>query len=589
MSCENHRRTAVKGVLIVLLLAIEGTAAAQLDLTAKGGIKGHATWKITLEPAELAPGGRGEIVASYETVKGWYHYAPSHGASTGLPTSIKVSFKGSGDAGVKLDKKLLYPEPKKKEIKLFDDPETHHTLAGKGTIRQGFVVPSDAPEGKLNISVTLTYMVCSDLLCDPKATEKKALVAMIGAPTAVKTEAAPPEPRAPPAQKKKPAVGIDLGNPFGAPADDPGGSPGHATFDLKISPAAVKPGGTAKLVVRYKMAGSWYIYAPDHTSPSNPPLGRPFSLKIADGQAVGSEGELSFPPSQKKLMGNFGAGPEIHSILKETGEILQAVRIAKDTPPGTQNLKVEISFMACNEKTGLCDAPATNTHSIEFMVSENATGTAGAPEPGTEKTPPAAEKQPRETSEEPPAKKKSLLRIVLGMGIFGLTMATPFVLLALFPGWLKSMPRSGVWMHTVKVFLGFLEIAAALKFFSNADIAYFGGEDFLISRQLFLILWAAIFLASGFYLVGIHRLFRNVSLPRIVSGLVVTALSVYFFTCSIPGAELDWLTTALAPPPQAAPEDSSKPVIVKDDFDEGIRQAKARGDKLTLINFTGFT
>ena len=175
------------------------------------------------------------------------------------------------------------------------------------------------------------------------------------------------------------------------------------------------------------------------------------------------------------------------------------------------------------------------------------------------------------------------------MGIFGLTMATPFVLLALFPGWLKSMPRSGVWMHTVKVFLGFLEIAAALKFFSNADIAYFGGEDFLISRQLFLILWAAIFLAAGIYLVGLHRLFKNVSLPRITSGLLVTTLSVYFFACSAPGAELDRLTTALAPPPPPAPEDSSKPVVVKDDFDEGIRQAKARGDKLTLINFTGFT
>ena len=501
----------------------------------------------------------------------------------------KILILGAGAIGTKLDNKLLYPEPKKKEITLFDDPEIHHTLAGKGTIRQGFVVPADAPEGKLDINVILTYMVCSDLLCDPKATANKALVAMIGAPTAAKTEGAPPEPRAPPAQGKKPAVGIDLGNPFGAPADDPGDSPEHAAFDLKISPSAVKPGGTAELVVSYKMAGSWYIYAPDHTSPSNPPLGRPFSLKIAAGQAAGSEGELSFPPSQKKLMGDFGAGPEIHSILKETGEIRQAVRIAKDAPPGTQNLKVEISFMACDEKTGLCDAPATNTHSIEFMVSKNATGTAGTPDPGTEKTPPATEKQPEQPGEKSSAKKKSLLRIALGMGIFGLTMAIPFVLLALFPGWLKSMPRSGVWMHTVKVFLGFLEIAAALKFFSNADIAYFGGENFLISRQLFLILWAAIFLAAGLYLVGAHCRFRDVSIPRIGSGLLVVALSAYFFTCSAPGAELDRVTTALAPPPPPAPKEAGKPIIVKDDFDEGIRQAKARGDKLTLINFTGFT
>ena len=144
-------------------------------------------------------------------------------------------------------------------------------------------------------------------------------------------------------------------------------------------------------------------------------------------------------------------------------------------------------------------------------------------------------------------------------------------------------------MHTVKVFLGFLEIAAALKFFSNADIAYFGGENFLISRQLFLILWAVIFLAAGLYLVGAHRRFREVSLPRISVGLLVVALSAYFFSCSAPGAELDRVTTALAPPPPPAPKEAGKPVIVKDDFEEGIRQAKARGDKLTLLNFTGFT
>ena len=585
MNYENSRRTAVKSLLFIILLVIQYPTLAQFDLTAKGGNQEHASWKITLKTANLAPGEHGEIIASYETVKGWYLYAPSHPASTGLPTSMKVSFKGSAAAGAKLDEKLLYPDPKKKEIKFFEDdkPEIHHTLGGTGKIRQGFVVPADAPAGKLEIEVALVYMACSDLLCDPKATVNKTLVAMIGTPTAAKTEAAPPT------QEKKPAVGIDLGNPFGTPAKKPGDSPAHASFDVKISTSAVKPGGSAELVVRYTMAENWYIYAPDHASPSNPPLGKPFSLKITGGQVAGGEGELSFPPSQKKNMGDFGAGPEIHSILKETGEIRQALRLAKDAPLGTQSLEVEIAFMACEEKTGLCDPPATETHSIEFMVSENAAETAGSANPGIEKTPPATETQLGAESEEPSAKKKSLLRIVLGMGIFGLTMATPFVLLALFPGWLKSMPRSGVWMHTVKVFLGFLEIAAALKFFSNADIAYFGGENFLISRQLFLILWAVIFLTAGLYLVGAHRRFREVSIPRIGMGLLVVALSAYFFTCSAPGAELDRVTTALAPPPPPAPKEAGKPVIVKDDFEEGIRQAKARGDKLTLLNFTGFT
>ena len=123
---------------------------------------------------------------------------------------------------------------------------------------------------------------------------------------------------------------------------------------------------------------------------------------------------------------------------------------------------------------------------------------------------------------------------------------------------------------------------------------WFAGSAVAVNKTVLIYLAAvaitsAIFLAAGLYLVGAPRLFRNVSIARLFSGTLVTALSVYFFTCSAPGAELDRLTTALAPPPPPAPEDSSKPVVVKDDFDEGIRQAKARGDKLTLINFTGFT
>jgi hypothetical protein len=579
-----HRRLMLTAVLLPLFMTIPVFSGAQFDLVpGQGGDKEHASWKITLEPAKLAPGAHGEIVASYQTTKGWYLYAPEHAASTGMPTSIKISFTGSGAAGAKLDKKLIYPAPKKKVLELFDEPETHLTLEGKGQIRQGFVVPKDAPAGKLEVKVALSYMVCSDLLCDPKAVATENLVAMIGGAPAKK--AAPAKPKDPAAQQEKPAAGIELESLLGS---GPASAAKHAKFELKVSQAEIQRGGTAELIVRYTMARNWYIYSPDHISPSDPPLGRPFEVTIPEGQVATGEGELTFPPSQKKNMGDFGAGPEIHSVLKNTGEIRLPLRVSKNAKLGKQLLKIELSFMACEEKTGICDPPATKTHSVSFTVSEK-TGSESTSTPSGVKPPPDSADPSEAGGQQPSAKKKSLFRIILGMGIFGLTMATPFVLLALFPGWLKSMPRSGVWMHTVKVFLGFLEIAAALKFFSNADIAYFGGEDFLISRQLFLILWAAIFLAAGIYLVGIHRLFKNVSLPRIASGLLVTTLSVYFFTCSAPRAELDRLTTALAPPPPPAPEDSSKPVIVKDDFDEGIRQAKARGDKLTLINFTGFT
>ena len=79
--------------LLTFLLAIPTLAEAQFDLApAKGGAKEHASWKIAIEPAKLAPGERGEIVASYQTAKGWYIYAPSHKASTGFPTSMAVSY-----------------------------------------------------------------------------------------------------------------------------------------------------------------------------------------------------------------------------------------------------------------------------------------------------------------------------------------------------------------------------------------------------------------------------------------------------------------------------------------------------------------
>ena len=90
-------------------------------------------------------------------------------------------------------------------------------------------------------------------------------------------------------------------------------------------------------------------------------------------------------------------------------------------------------------------------------------------------------------------------RIVIGMGVFGLTMATPFVLLSLLPGKMQAMPQAGAWMDTLKVFLGFVEVAASLKFFSNTDIVW-GWE--VLSREAFLILWVLIFLGAAIYLIA---------------------------------------------------------------------------------------
>jgi thiol:disulfide interchange protein len=102
------------------------------------------------------------------------------------------------------------------------------------------------------------------------------------------------------------------------------------------------------------------------------------------------------------------------------------------------------------------------------------------------------------------------MQLSFGMGGFGLGLALPFALFALFPGWLQSLPKSGGWLTTVKVVLGFLELALAVKFFSNADLVKQWG---FLKREVFIAIWIVIGLATILYLTGIIR-FKNSGKPR---------------------------------------------------------------------------
>jgi len=96
-----------------------------------------------------------------------------------------------------------------------------------------------------------------------------------------------------------------------------------------------------------------------------------------------------------------------------------------------------------------------------------------------------------------------VLKPILGMLAFSTAFAIPFMLFALFPGWLGSLPKSGSWLNSVKVVLGFLELAFAFKFLSIADQAYHWG---ILDREIYLALWIAIFTLLSFYLLGIFRM-----------------------------------------------------------------------------------
>lgn len=115
----------------------------------------------------------------------------------------------------------------------------------------------------------------------------------------------------------------------------------------------------------------------------------------------------------------------------------------------------------------------------------------------------------------------------IGMIGFSLALAIPFTLFAIFPGWLKSLPKSGGWLNSVKVVLGILELAFALKFLSNVDLAYHWG---ILDREVFLVLWIALFLMLSLYLIGIIRFSHDSPVQFLSVSRLFFAIAAFSFT-----------------------------------------------------------
>ncbi len=177
----------------------------------------------------------------------------------------------------------------------------------------------------------------------------------------------------------------------------------------------------------------------------------------------------------------------------------------------------------------------------------------------------------------------------IGMLGFAIALALPFTLFALFPSWLKSMPKSGGWMNVIKVFLGFLELAFALKFLSVADLAY-GWR--ILDRETFIALWIVIFALLGFYLLGKIRFPHDdddnkVSVPRFFMALISLAFAAYMVP-GLWGAPLK-AVSAFAPPMKTQDfnlyANEVHPKFT--DYDEGMEYAK-KNKKPVMIDFTGY-
>ena len=183
----------------------------------------------------------------------------------------------------------------------------------------------------------------------------------------------------------------------------------------------------------------------------------------------------------------------------------------------------------------------------------------------------------------------SVVAPAIGMLGFAIALALPFTLFALFPSWLKSMPKSGGWMNVIKVTLGFLELAFALKFLSVADLAY-GWR--ILDRETFLALWIVLFALLGFYLLGKIKFPHDdddtkVGVGRFFMALFSLAFAVYMVP-GLWGAPLK-AVSAFAPPMQTQDFNLyNNEVHAKfDDYDLGMEYARQHGKPVTL-DFTGY-
>ncbi|WP_029035920.1 protein-disulfide reductase DsbD family protein [Salinimicrobium xinjiangense] len=185
-------------------------------------------------------------------------------------------------------------------------------------------------------------------------------------------------------------------------------------------------------------------------------------------------------------------------------------------------------------------------------------------------------------------------QLSFGMGGFGLALALPFALFALFPNWLNSLPKSGGWLNSVKVVLGFIELALAFKFLSNADLVEHWG---ILKREIFIGIWILVGIGLMLYLFGILRFPHDgpktkLSKGRIFMGIITLAFVGYLIPglTNTPSANLKLLSGF--PPPlfySIYEKETEGPLGLKayKDFDEGVAAAKAES-KPILLDFTGW-
>jgi thiol:disulfide interchange protein/peroxiredoxin len=502
----------------------------------------YATWTLTAQPATAAPGGKLLLRAEARIQPGWHLYAAS--SPSGIPASFKV-----GPAALMERVRVLQAKPKRAFDKTFgSDTET---FEGQAAFLLETQLAAGAPPGLSEISVQARFQTCSDTQCVPGRWAGSVNVDVQPGAAA--------------------AVAIPVGFEEAKPA------PEGAT------PSAGADRGLASFLLVAFGFGLASIFTPC-VFPMIPITMSYFLNRQAGGQRDGVTQAVVFCLGIIVLFSGIGLlitaalGPfgivQLGSNPWVNGFIAALFIVFGLSLLGAFEITIPSAVLtrlnASSEKGGFA---GTLLMGLTFSLASFAcvgpfVGTLLAASVGS-----------------------GGVRPLAGMVTFSAGLALPFFLLALFPSYLKKLPRGGGWMARVKVVMGFVILAASLKYLSSLDQVLQWG---FLTRERFLAAWIVLFAMAGLYLLGYVRLEgikpdESMGIVRLLLGMafLVFAITLAPGMAGAPLGELDSYVPAASDQAGRTGVAASGPAWLKDQYREALDQARREG-KLVLVDFTGY-
>ncbi|MBX3095435.1 MAG: thioredoxin family protein [Fimbriimonadaceae bacterium] len=538
-----------------------GTTSSPEEVAQTEAKTGAVSWTARLEPPDPRPGEFARIVFTAQIDEGWHIYSPKNTTTDIFPISVELT-GGGISAG-----ELVVPDG----VKKLDQTINAEVISYGGgvSIALPFQVPANA-SGSVSVPVALTYQACNQSICDMPTTVTWNLSATVtpGAPRSEFLAANTQVPSQPPN--------------YESGEGDTGSSPEPAPTAQGNTPE----NDTSKPLLQYLLLAFVAGIAALATPCVFPMI--PITVGYFSKHKAGENSKPNISGALAYALGIIGTfiilGMGMALIVGAAGAQWFAANPWVNIGLGILFLVLSLNLFGVYEiglPSSWVNKAQTASRKQSGFIAPVLMGFAFTLTSFTCTVPFVGGILFAAANGE-------YIKPILGMLVFGIAFAAPFFLLALFPHYLNSLPRSGEWMVDVKKYLGFIEVAAALKFISNGELIWAPG---ILTREVYLAITATIFTIAAFWLFGWLRIGSEspkIGYARQAFG-IVNILFAWFWFSGLNGANLGYLEAF--PPGRdysmiATQKEADIPWI--EDYEEGQAKAQETGMPI-FINFTGHT